>query len=199
MIALLLIPVLSGSVMAVDIVFKDGTWMKGARIYAPAGLSTGKPDARGVVLIFRNKLYIHHYPYRKPRVVQKQFTDTNDDGIYERVASSQALEHYAPPAPFSLDLSPSELGYSCTPSRIAFFHFDRPTLDRMFKVIERDPNVPQANKRAALQSITNARNFKANPRFYNTKAASARWQMEADGDVELYRDKVWYGKWFEKK
>ena len=190
---------LSSTLMGLDIVFKDGTWMKGAQIYAPARPSTGIPDARGVVILFRNKLYIHHYPYRQPRRVQHQMTDINDDGIYETRATPQALEHYAPPVPHALDVSPYELGYSCTPSRIPFIHFDRPTLRRMYNSIQNNRNIPPSNRRAALQSINNAWNYKPNPRIYNTPAASRAWQLKTDGDVSLYRERVWYGKWFEKK
>ena len=198
-VAVLLSFTLSGSLIALDIVFKDGTWMKGAEIYAPAKLSSGSPDARGVDLLFRNKLYIHHYPYRKPRMVQRQMADKKDDGIYDTIPVQQALEHYAPPAPYALDVSPYELGYSCTPSRIPFIHFDRPTLKRMYISIQNNRNIPLTNRRAALKSINKAWNYKPNPNLYNTSTASRRWQLEADADVRLFREKVWYGKWFEKK
>lgn len=191
--------ILSGPLMALDIVFKDGTWMKGAEIYAPTKLSSGTPDARGVILLFRNKLYIHHYPYRQPRKLQQQMVDKNDDGIYETISVQQTLEHYAPPAPYVLDASPYELGYSCTPSRIPFIHFDRPTLKRIYTSIQNNRNIPLRNRRAALQSINKAWSYKPNPNLYNTPAASRRWQLEADADVRLFREKVWYGKWFEKK
>ena len=43
--------------------FKYGTILSEARIYVPAvAHSTGNPDGRGVILMYHDKLYIHHFP-----------------------------------------------------------------------------------------------------------------------------------------
>ena len=109
----------------------------------------------------------------------------------------EELEHYSPRSS-SLEPSPRELGYSCTPSRIAFFQFDQPTLNVLHKAINNDRRIPYTHKRAALKSIQAAYYANPNPRYYNTPQTSRIWQAEADRDVARYKDKVFYGKWLEQ-
>ena len=123
------------TIAALKLKFKDGTELNGAEIYVPSiPNSRGNPDHRGVILMFQNKLYIHHFPYRSPLKITKVIDDGIDDGRYKTVEVMEELEHYHPRSS-PLDSSPRELSYSCTPSRIAFFHFDRPSLDVLYKAV----------------------------------------------------------------
>ena len=178
--------------------FKDGTKLNGAEIYVPTvNNSTGNPNANGVILKFYNKLYIHHFPYRQPRKVIRYTNNGIDNGKYKAVEVMEELEHYSPRSS-SLEPSPRELGYSCTPSRIAFFQFDKPTLNVLHKAINNDQRISYTHKRAALKSIQAAYYTNPNPRYYNTPQTSRIWQAEADRDVARYKDKVFYGKWLEQ-
>ena len=177
---------------------KDGTTLNGAEIYVPTiGNSTGNPNGYGVILKYSNKLYIHHFPYRQPRKVTRYTDGGVDDGKYKTVRITEELEHYKPRSS-PLEPSPRELGYSCTPSRIAFFHFNRSTLNTLQKAIVKDSRISLANKKSALKSIQGAYYSNPNPRYYNTLQTSRIWQAEADRDVARYKDKVFYGKWLEQ-
>ena len=178
--------------------FKDGTTLNGAEIYVPTiGNSTGNPNGYGVILKYSNKLYIHHFPYRQPRKVTRYTDGGVDDGKYKTVQITEELEHYQPRSS-PLEPSPRELGYSCTPSRIAFFHFNRSTLNTLQKAIVKDSRISLANKKSALKSIQGAYYSNPNPKYYNTQRTSQVWQAEADRDVARYKDKVFYGKWLEQ-
>ena len=178
--------------------FKDGTTLSGAEIYVPTiRNSTGNPNGYGVILKYHNKLYIHHFPYRKPHKVTRYADGGVDDGKYKTVQVMEELEHYQPRSS-PLEPSPRELFYSCTPSRIAFFHFDTPTLDVMYRSVNNDQRISYTNKQAALKSIQAAYHAKPNPKYYNTPQTSRIWQAEADRDVARYKDKVFYGKWLEQ-
>jgi hypothetical protein len=178
--------------------FKDGTILSGARIYVPAvAHSTGNPDERGVILMYHDKLYIHHFPYRQPRKVIRVIDDGVDDGIYKTAAVMEELEHYRPRSS-PLDPSPRELFYSCTPSRIAFFHFDQPSLNVLSRSIARHSRIPRAHQQAALKAIQYAYYANPKPAYYNTPLHSQIWQREADRDVARYQDKVFYGKWIDQ-
>jgi len=178
--------------------FKDGTILSGARIYVPAvAHSTGNPDGRGVILMYHDKLYIHHFPYRQPRKVIRVIDDDVDNGIYKTAAAMEELEHYRPHSS-TLDPSPRELFYSCTPSRIAFFHFDQPSLNVLSRSIAKHSRISRAHKQAALKAIQNAYHANPNPAYYNTPLHSQIWQREADRDVARYQNKVFYGKWIDQ-
>ena len=178
--------------------FKDGTILSGARIYVPAvALSTGNPDGRGVILMYHDRLYIHHFPYRQPRKVIRVIDDGVDNGIYKTTAVMEELEHYHARSS-ALEASPRELMYSCTPSRLAFFHFDQPSLKVLRQAIVHHPQIPKANRKAALVAIQNAFYANPNPAYYNTPRHSQIWQAEADRDVERYKQHVFYGKWIDQ-
>ena len=178
--------------------FKDGTTLNGAEIYVPTiRNSTGNPNGYGVILKYHNKLYIHHFPYRQPHKVTRYTDGGVDNGQYKAVQVTEELEHYQPRSS-PLEPSPRELGYSCTPSRIAFFHFDRPTLGVLSRSVNNDQRISYTNKQAALKSIQAAYHASPNPKYYNTPQTSRIWQAEADRDVTRYRDKVFYGKWMEQ-
>jgi len=178
--------------------FKDGTALDGAEIYVPeVAHSTGMPDGRGVIIKYYGKLYIHHFPYRPPRQVQRAVDGGADDGSYKMATVTEALEHYQP-RPSPLDASPRELIYSCTPSRLAFFHFDRPSMKVLRRAIARHPGIPNANRKAALASIQNAYYAGPSPAWYNTPQSSQFWQAEADRDVARYKQHVFYGKWIDQ-
>lgn len=188
----------SQSAQKLELKFKDGTSLDGAEIYVPSiSHSTGHPNEYGIILKYHSKLYIHHFPYRQPRKVTRFTNNGIDDGKYKAVQVIEELEHYSPRSS-RLEPSPSELGYSCTPSRIAFFHFDRPTLNTLHKAIARNGRISTANKSSALKSIQRAYYAKPKPRYYNTPQTSRVWQAEADRDVARYQDKVFYGKWLEQ-
>ncbi len=178
--------------------FKDGTTLSGAEIYVPTiRNSTGNPNGYGVILKYHNKLYIHHFPYRQPQKTVRIVDDGTDDGKYKTVQVMEELEHYQPRSS-PLEPSPRELFYSCTPSRIAFFHFSQPTLDVLYKALTNDKRIIRTHKQAVLKSIQAAYYAKPNPRYYNTPQTSRIWQAEADRDVARYKDKVFYGKWLEQ-
>lgn len=178
--------------------FKDGTFLDGAEVYVPtARNSTGNPNGYGVILKYHHKLYIHHFPYRQPRKVTRYTNGGIDDGKYKPVQVMEELEHYQPRSS-PLEPSPRELFYSCTPSRIAFFHFTKPTLNVLYKAINKDQRLTSKYKQSALKSIHAAYYAKPNPKYFNTSHTSKVWQAEADRDVARYKDKVFYGKWLEQ-
>ena len=186
------------TIAALKLKFKDGTELNGAEIYVPSiPNSRGNPDHRGVILMFQNKLYIHHFPYRSPLKITKVIDDGIDDGRYKTVEVMEELEHYHPRSS-PLDSSPRELSYSCTPSRIAFFHFDRSSLDVLYKAVSSHARIPKPNQKNALQAIHAAYYATPNPTYYNTPRHSKIWQAEADRDLARYLSKVFYGKWFEQ-
>jgi hypothetical protein len=178
--------------------FKDGTTLSGAKIYVPTvKYSTGNPDRRGVILMFHDKLYIHHFPYRQPRRVMRVVDGGVDDGNYKIAAVMEELEHYQARAS-ALEPSPRELIYSCTPSRLAFFHFDQPSLNVLRQAISTNTGIPNANRKAALAAIQMAYNAEPAPAWYNTPRHSQIWQQEADRDVARYTEHVFYGKWIDQ-
>ena len=178
--------------------FKDDTTLSGAQIYVPiVKYSTGNPDARGVILMFHDKLYIHHFPYRQPRRVMRVVNGGVDDGNYKTAMVMEELEHYQVRAS-ALEPSPRELIYSCTPSRLAFFHFDQPSLKVLRQAISTNTGIPKANRKAALTAIQLAQNANPAPTWYNTPRHSQIWQAEADRDVERYKQHVFYGKWIDQ-
>ena len=141
------------TIAALKLKFKDGTELNGAEIYVPSiPNSRGNPDNRGVILMFQNKLYIHHFPYRSPVKITKVIDDGIDDGRYKTVEVMEELEHYHPRSS-PLDSSPRELSYSCTPSRIAFFHFDRPSLDVLYKAVSSHARIPKPNQKFAYERV----------------------------------------------
>ena len=82
------------TIAALKLKFKDGTELNGAEIYVPSiPNSRGNPDHRGVILMFQNKLYIHHFPYRSPLKITKVIDDGIDDGRYKTVEVMEELEH----------------------------------------------------------------------------------------------------------
>ena len=181
-----------------DLKFKDGTTLSGAKIYVPTvKFSTGMPDGRGVILKFHDKLYIHHFPYRRPRKVMRVVNGGVDDGNYKIGVVMEELEHYQARAS-ALEPSPRELIYSCTPSRLAFFHFDQPSLRVLRRAISTNTGIPRAHQQAALKAIQVAQNAKPAPAWYNTPQLSRVWQAEADADVARYKAHVFYGKWLEQ-
>jgi hypothetical protein len=178
--------------------FKDGTTLTGAKIYVPTlKHSTGMPNGNGVILMFHDKLYIHHFPYRQPRKVMRVVEDGVDDGIYKTAAVMEELEHYHARSSAS-ERSPSELIYSCTPSRLAFFHFDRPSLKVLRKAISNNTDIPKTHRTVALTAIENAYYANPNPTYYNTPQHSRIWQAEADRDVARYKEHIFYGKWIDQ-
>jgi hypothetical protein len=120
-----------------------------------------------------------------------------DDGNYKIAAVMEELEHYRAQAP-GLEPSPRELIYSCTPSRLAFYHFDRPSLKVLRQAISTNTGIPRAHQQAALKAIQVAQNAKPAPTWYNTPQLSRVWQAEADADVARYKAHVFYGKWLDQ-
>ena len=179
---------------AMEIVFKDGTVLDSAKLYIPPAhfFSTGGPTIMGVNLTVNGKLYIHHFPYITAQVVEEQ-VDDNDDGIYELRKVTRPLTHYRPP--MFQEHAPREFGYSCTPSRLPFIHFNDATLVKMRQTLTRHPVIPQAQRQRLAFSIDAARRHRVQPHELHTAKAAATWQAEADRDVELYGENVFYGKW----
>jgi hypothetical protein len=197
-VSVLVFTVSTHSAEGLKLKFKDGTTLNGAEIYVPTiRNSTGNPNGYGVILKYHNKLYIHHFPYRQPHKVTRYTDGGVDNGKYKAVLVTEELEHYQPRSS-PLEPSPRELFYSCTPSRIAFFHFDKPTLDVLSRSVNNDQRISYTNKHAALKSIQAAYHASPNPKYYNTPQTSRIWQAEADRDVARYKDKVFYGKWLEQ-
>jgi len=179
-----------------EIVFKDGTVLRNAKLYVPPAhiFSTGGPTVMGVNLMVNGKLYIHHFPYIAATVVEEQ-VDDNDDGIYEIRKVTRPLTHYRPP--MFREHAPREFGYSCTPSRLPFVHFNDATLVKMRQTLTQHPVIPQLQRQRLAFSIDVARRHRVKPHELHTAKAAAAWQAEADRDVELYGENVFYGKWLQ--
>ena len=120
-----------------------------------------------------------------------------DDGNYKIAAVMEELEHYQARAS-ALEPSPRELIYSCTPSRLAFFHFDQTSLRVLRRAISTNTGIPRAHQQAALKAIQVAQNANPAPAWYNTPRHSQIWQQEADRDVARYKAHVFYGKWLDQ-
>ncbi len=197
-ISILAIGFVAHAANGLNLKFKDGTTLSTAKIYVPTlQHSKGMPNGNGVILMVHDKLYIHHFPYRKPRKVIRVVEDGVDDGLYKTATVMEELEHYHARSSAS-ERSPRELIYSCTPSRLAFFHFDRPSLKVLRKAISNNTGIPQTHRTEALAAIQNAYYANPNPIYYNTPQRSRTWQAEADRDVARYKEHVFYGKWIDQ-
>jgi hypothetical protein len=107
--------------------FKDGTVVEG-KIFMAKGF---EPNAKGVILTVNNKIYIHHYPYK-------------------RGASC------APPIYYPYKSDPNPYGISqCTPTRISFFNFETFSLMDVKEKIAYS-RIPYAKKLEAVKMINYA-------------------------------------------
>jgi hypothetical protein len=87
-----------------------------------------EPDAKGVILTVNNKVYIHHYPYK-------------------RGASCAPPIYY----PYKSGLNPYGIS-QCTPTRISFFNFETFSLIDVKESIARS-RIPHAKKLEAVRMI----------------------------------------------
>ena len=182
---------------ALEIVFKDGTVLKNAEVYVPPPnrFSSGGPTIFGVNLTVGGKLYIHHFPYVASQV-EERAVDDDDDGIYELRKVTRAITHYRPPA--LREHAPREFGYSCTPSRLPFIHFNEPTLAKLKLNLSQHPLIAAQHRARLAGSIDLALRHKPKPHELHTPQTAAKWQQEADRDVRLYPQNIFYGKWIKK-
>jgi hypothetical protein len=182
---------------ALEIVFKDGTVLKNAEVYVPPpnGFSTGGPTIFGINLTVNGKLYIHHFPFVESQI-EERAVDDDDDGIYELRKVTKAVTHYRPPV--LREHAPREFGYSCTPSRLPFIHFNEPTLAKLRQNLSQQTLIAPQRRARLAGSIDLALRHKPQPHELHTPQAAAKWQQEADRDVRLYPQKIFYGKWIKK-
>jgi len=182
---------------ALEIVFRDGTILKNAEVYVPPPnfSSNGGPTIFGVNLTVGGKLYIHHFPYVASQI-EERAVDDDDDGIYELRKVTRAITHYRPPA--LREHAPREFGYSCTPSRLPFIHFNEPTLAKLKQNLSQHALLPVQQRKRLAASIDLALRHKPRPHELHTPQAARIWQAEADRDVRLYPQNIFYGKWIKK-
>ena len=182
---------------ALEIVFKDGTVLKNAEVYVPPPNfhSNGGPTIFGINLTVGGKLYIHHFPYVESAVTEET-VDGDDDGIYELRKVTRTVTHYRPPV--LREHAPREFGYSCTPSRLPFIHFNEPTLAKLKLNLSQHPLIAAQHRTRLAGSIDLALRHKPKPHELHTPQTAAKWQQEADRDVRLYPQNIFYGKWIKK-
>jgi hypothetical protein len=105
--------------------FKDGTTVEG-EIFTAKGFEA---DSKGVILTVNNKIYIHHYPYKKgssgcaPPMYYPYFSGMNPHGISR-----------------------------CVPTRISFFNFETFSLMDVKDSIARS-KIPYSKKLEAVKMI----------------------------------------------
>ena len=179
--------------------FKDGTILKNVSIRFEGSDS---PSSKGVILHSTNdRVYFHHYPYRPPVPIFKDFVP--DDGTYRTnrvIVGHKHIEHYKPPIKMS-DFNPVHIP-QCVPSRIPFIHFDKPTLNELHKTLQPlskgTTGAHWANK-DAIRFITKAAWHKPRPFEMNTLKESRYWQGEVEAEMRLSWLKIYYGRWLERK
>ena len=159
--------------------FKDGTVVNGYIFEQP--LSIGAPSPDGILLISNKKFYLHNYPLKtKEKII--------DHGNGRYTVEEEIIPTPAPPS--EVNLNPYQLP-RCVPARINFIHFDKPTLNNLYKyyshktkyhgnVLAKYPYNPhhsiafKENKAIALSiyKAANKKDFKL-----NSAAASTEWNM----------------------
>ncbi len=137
--------------------FKDGTVISGNILWAKGY----HPDARGLILTSKNKLYFHHYPYVKrlscaPPTSYPYYPGKNPPLIHNNTVR-------------------------CAPSRISFFNFTSYSLSEIRKKVAYS-KIPKMDKLNAIRMIDYAsqgnRPKYIEPSFEKTKA----WQR----NVRIY-------------
>ena len=175
--------------------FKDGTVLKNMKIRF---VHDDSPSQKGIILhTADDRVYFHHYPYRLPTPIYKDFIP--DDGTYQKrrvLMGYKPIEHYKPPITMS-DFNPVHIPH-CVPSRIPFIHFDKPTLNELHKALQPlskgTTGAHWANK-DAIRFITKAAWHKPRPFEMNTPKASQKWQRKLEAEMRLSWPKLYYGKW----
>jgi hypothetical protein len=160
--------------------FKDGTVVNG-HIFEDT-LSSGNAGPDGILLISNNKFYLHNYPLKtKEKII--------DHGNGRYTIEEEIIPTPAPPSEV-VDLNPYQLP-RCVPARINFIHFDKTTLNNLYRyysyktkyhsaVLAKYPYNPhhsiafKENKSIALSiyKAANKKDFKL-----NSSAASTEWNM----------------------
>jgi len=179
--------------------FKDGTVLKNMKIRF---VHDDSPSHKGIILhTADDRVYFHHYPYRPPAPIYKDYIP--DDGTYQKrrvFAGYKSIEHFKPPITMS-DFNPVHIP-QCVPSRIPFIHFDKPTLNSLYKALSpyKDgigqwPNETVWATGNALEFIKKAAWH--NPKRFemNTPAESQKWQNKLEIEMRLSWPKLYYGKW----
>ena len=178
--------------------FKDGTILNNVKIRF---VFDDSPSARGIILHSSDdRIYFHHYPYRPPTpVIRKR---TLDDGSYRAnnaVVGHKYTEHYKPPK--YNDFNPVHIP-QCCPSRIPFIHFDKPTLNALYKVFEpmgRAVKGDLYHHKAVKETIIKAAWHKPLAHEMNTRKESLLWQGKVEREMRLSWLKIYYGKWLPRR
>ena len=177
--------------------FKDGTTLRNVKIRFV--LDDG-PTPRGLILHSGDdRVYFHHYPYRPPApIFRKSMSDefATPDSYPSAIVGYKYTEHYKPPK--YADFNPTYIP-QCAPSRIPFIHFDKPTLNTLYKVFLPMGKANQNDSgrfRAVNGTIRRAAWHK--PRAYemNTQKESLLWQGKVEKEMRLSWPKIYYGKWY---
>ena len=179
--------------------FKDGTVLKNIKIRF---VHDDSPSHKGIILhTADDRVYFHHYPYRPPTPVYKDYIP--DDGTYQKrrvLTGYKPIEHYKPPITMS-DFNPVHIP-QCVPSRIPFIHFDKPTLNSLYKALSPHkagigqwPDQEVWGTADALEFIKKAAWHKPKWPEMNTPKDSQQWQNKLETEMRLSWPKLYYGKW----
>ena len=185
------------------IAFKDGTVLNNVSIRF---VLDDSPSAKGIILqTADDRVYFHHYPYRPPVPIIKDYVP--DDGTYKTnkvIVRYKHIEHYKPPIKMS-DFNPVHIP-QCVPSRIPFIHFDKPTLNELYKAlgpikngVGHWPNQKVWGTADALEFIKKAAWHKPRGFEMSTPKESKLWQGEVESEMRLSWPKLYYGRWLERK
>ena len=178
--------------------FKDGTVLRNVKIRFTYD---DKPTPKGIILHSNDdRVYFHHYPYRPPTPISgKSMSDeyaTPNSNYPSEIVGYKYTEHYRPPK--YTNFNPAHIP-QCCPSRIPFIHFDKPTLNNLYKAFLPMGRVSQNDSghfRAVNETVKRAAWHK--PRAYemNTQKESLLWQGKVEREMRLSWPKIYYGKWY---
>ena len=178
--------------------FKDGTVLKNVKIRF---VFDDGPTTMGIILHSSDdRVYFHHYPYRPPERLQGSMSDEYATParpqLEEKAVRYKYTEHYKPPK--YANFNPVHIP-QCCPSRIPFIHFNKATLNTLYKVFLPMGKANQNNWshfRVVNGTIKKAAWHK--PRAYemNTRKESLLWQGKVEREMRLSWPKIYYGKWY---
>lgn len=182
-----------------QISFKDGTVLKNMKIRF---VHDDSPNHKGIILhTADDRVYFHHYPYRPPVPIITEYIP--DDGTYRKrrvLMGYKPIEHYKPPITMS-DFNPVQIP-QCVPSRIPFIHFDKPTLNSLYKALSpykagigQWPDQEVWGTADALEFMKKAAWHKPKRFEMNTPKDSQHWQRKLETEMRLSWPKLYYGKW----
>ncbi len=171
--------------------FKDGSVFYG-KIYKGDSLARGA-SAKGLVLeTMDNKIYVHHYP---AKVINHPIMGTvveNGRGGYDPYTPEPPVEEIIP------DRNPIRIPV-CSPVRISFMQFDKPTLNGLYNYYSGKTRTEynkgytvssNANKIIAKE-IYKAYNSKTPASKRNTSAKSLAWKRKIFKEFAGTKNVIW--------